>query len=230
VSLLAAVGQAVIDRQPPGAKDLVVALFGTNDKLALEVVVVLVSLAAGSVLGIIAARRFAVGAAAFAIFGVIGFLAALGDQLADPGIVALQTAVSVGLSVQTLSWLLARAGATARSSGGLAAAATDPARRSFIIRTGAIGLTALVAGIGGRSLLDRSRTAPAEAGQLPPAGDVVPPLAAGTDLASTTPGLTPIVVPTGSFYRIDTAGSRLEQTLSVPNSYSGIAWRPDGKG
>jgi DNA-binding beta-propeller fold protein YncE len=31
-------------------------------------------------------------------------------------------------------------------------------------------------------------------------------------------------------YRIDAAGSRLEQTLSVPNSYSGIAWRPDGKG
>ena len=31
-------------------------------------------------------------------------------------------------------------------------------------------------------------------------------------------------------YRIDAAGSRLEQTLGVPNSYSGIAWRPDGKG
>ena len=48
VSLLAAVGQAVIDRQPPGAKDFVVALFCTNDKLALEIVVVLVSLAAGA--------------------------------------------------------------------------------------------------------------------------------------------------------------------------------------
>ena len=60
-------------------------------------------------------------------------------------------------------------------------------------------------GIAGRSLIDRSRTAPAEAGQLPPAGDVVKPLAAGTDLAPTTPGLTPIVVPTDSFYRIDTA-------------------------
>src|SRR4029079_18602591 len=62
-----------------------------------------------------------------------------------------------------------------------------------------------VAGIAGRSLIDRSRTAPAEAGHLPPAADVVPPLAAGTDLAPTTPGLTPIVVPTGDFYRIDTA-------------------------
>ena len=205
VSLVAAVGQVVIDRQPPGAKDFVVALFGTNDKLALEIVVVLVSLAAGAALGVIAARRFAVAAAAFAAFGVLGFLAGLGDQLANPGIVALQTAVSVGLSVQALSWLLARAGGITASSRAAAGPATDPARRSFIIRTAAVGLAALVAGIAGRSLIDRSRTAPAEAGHLPPAADVVPPLAAGTDLAPSTPGLTPIVVPTGDFYRIDTA-------------------------
>ena len=109
-SLLAAVGQAVIDRQPPGAKDLAVALFGTNDKLALEVVVVVVALAAGALLGVVATRRFAVAATAFAVFGVLGFLAALGDPLANPGIVALQTAVSVGLAVQTLSWLLVSGG------------------------------------------------------------------------------------------------------------------------
>ena len=42
-SLVAAVGQVVIDLQPPGEKDFVVALFGTNDKLALEIVVVTVS-------------------------------------------------------------------------------------------------------------------------------------------------------------------------------------------
>jgi DMSO/TMAO reductase YedYZ molybdopterin-dependent catalytic subunit len=111
----------------------------------------------------------------------------------------------VGLSIQTLSWLLARAVNISTSSSRAPAPATDPARRSFIIRTGAVGLAALVAGVTGRSLIDRSRTAPAEAGSLPPAGDVVPPLAAGTDLAPTTPGLTPIVVPAQDFYRIDTA-------------------------
>ena len=40
-SLVAAVGQVIIDHQPPGAKDFVVALFGTNDKLAFEIVIVL---------------------------------------------------------------------------------------------------------------------------------------------------------------------------------------------
>ena len=52
-SLVAAVGQVVIDLQPPGAKDVVVSLFGTNDKLALELFVVIVATAIGAGLGIL---------------------------------------------------------------------------------------------------------------------------------------------------------------------------------
>ena len=84
-------------------------------------------------------------------------------------------------------------------------ASSDPARRSFLLRTGAISLSALVVGLGGRSLLAGSRTAPITAAELPVAAETVPPLAAGADLAPTTPGLTPIVVPNQDFYRIDTA-------------------------
>ena len=202
-SLVASVGQVVIDLQPPGAKDFVVSLVGTNDKLALEIVVVLASLAFGAVLGVVAARRFLVAALGFAAFGVVGFAAALGEPLANPGIAALQVAVSVGLAVQVLSWLLARAARAHAHAGG--PATSDPARRSFLLRTGAVGLSALVAGLGWRSLLDRSRTAPIPVGALPPASETVPPLASGADLAPTTPGLTPIVVLNDRFYRIDTA-------------------------
>ena len=56
-SLVAAVGQVVIDLQPPGAKDMVVALFGTNDKLALELLVVAVATGIGALLGILSRRR-----------------------------------------------------------------------------------------------------------------------------------------------------------------------------
>ncbi len=56
-SLVAAVGQVIIDNQPAGAKDVAVALFGTNDKLAFEIVIVLVALVIGAGLGILAARR-----------------------------------------------------------------------------------------------------------------------------------------------------------------------------
>ena len=209
-SLVAAVGQVVIDRQPPGAKDLVVALFGTNDKLALEVVVVLASLAFGAGLGVLAARRFNLAAAGFAGFGGLGFLAALGDPVSSPALVGAQAVVSVTLALQALSWLLAQAlRASARVAAatrvGAADARSDPARRSFLLRTAAIGIGALVAGIAGRSLLNGTRTAPAPVAELPPTSELVPPLGSGTDLAPTTPGLTPIVVPNDQFYRIDTA-------------------------
>src|SRR4051794_41550000 len=44
-SLVVAIGQTVIDFQPPGAKDVVVGLFGTNDKAALEILIVVVAIA-----------------------------------------------------------------------------------------------------------------------------------------------------------------------------------------
>ncbi|HEX5590951.1 MAG TPA: hypothetical protein VFX65_11730, partial [Candidatus Limnocylindrales bacterium] len=47
-SPILAVGRTVIDLQPPGAKELVVSLFGTADKLALEVLVLGVALVIGA--------------------------------------------------------------------------------------------------------------------------------------------------------------------------------------
>ena len=200
-SLVAAVGQVVIDLQPPGAKDFVVTLFGTNDKAALEVVVLLAALMFGAILGIVATRSFAIAAAGFAGFGALGFVSALGDPLANPSMVVLEVVIAVGVGIQTLSWLLARAPDMAATPG-----ISDPARRSFLLRTGAVGLGALVAGVGGRALLDRSRSAPAGAGlTIPPATQLATDLAPGTDLSPTVAGLTPIVMPNDRFYRIDTA-------------------------
>jgi DMSO/TMAO reductase YedYZ molybdopterin-dependent catalytic subunit len=209
-SLVAAVGQRVIDLQPPGAKDLVVALFGTNDKLALEALVTLAAIAIGAVLGIVAVRRFVVAAAGFASFGALGFLAALPDPLASAPMVALGAAVAVWAGVQSLSWLLG--GLERRATVGAAGlerttgpSTPSPARRSFLLRTSALGIAAIAAGVVGRTLIVRGATAPIEPGELPPATDTVPPLAVGADLAPSTPGLTPIVVPNDRFYRIDTA-------------------------
>ena len=202
-SLVAAVGQVIISLQPPGAKDVVVALFGTNDKLALELFVAAVSIALGGVFGLIAERRLWFGAAGFIAFGLVGFLAAVGDPTGNPSIVAAQTAVSVGLGIQGLSWLL---GVLAPQEAQPGRPLSDPARRSFLLRTGALGIGAVAAGVVGRSLLDRARTVPAgAAASIPPASDLVAALPAGTDLASSTPGLTPIVVPNDEFYRIDTS-------------------------
>ncbi len=96
-SLVAAIGQWIVDHQPPGAKDFVVSLFGTNDKLALEVVIVLAALAIGAGIGIGSARRPWVGPAAFIAFGIVGFFAGLGDELATPTIVAVEVVVAIGV-------------------------------------------------------------------------------------------------------------------------------------
>ena len=200
-SLLDAVGQVVIDLQPPGAKDVVVGIFGTNDKLALEIVVTVVALALGAAFGILARRRFALGAAGFVLFGVIAFFAALGDTLASPAIVAVQAAAATGVAIQTMSWLLGRLGPPTEE----AAPMPDPARRSFLVRTGAVGIGALAAGAFGRTAIASSTESPIPSTPLPPPVDVAPPLAAGADLAPQTPGLTPVVVPNDRFYRIDTA-------------------------
>ena len=206
-SLVAAIGQVAIDLQPAGAKDVVVSLFGTNDKLALEILVVAVALAIGAGLGILAHRRFELGAAGFAAFGVIGFVAALGDPIANPGIVAVSAAVSVGAGFWLLDWLPGPKSVAAPSRGRKTAAQMpDWSRRSFLIRTAGVGVAATVGGLAGRALLDRQLSAPAgAAAELPPAAETVPPLAAGTDLSPSIAGLTPIVMPNDRFYRIDTS-------------------------
>ena len=141
-SLVAAVGQVVIDLQPPGAKDVVVGLFGTNDKLALELFIVLVALVVGALLGLVARRRYEIAAGVFVAFGVVGFLAALGDPLVDPGVAAAATAISIGSGLWVLGWLLDRSRpATVAASGadGQVAEMPDWSRRSFICMRGPSG-------------------------------------------------------------------------------------------
>jgi hypothetical protein len=64
-SPVSVVGAAFIDRFAASLKDIAVALFGTNDKVALVVGIVVVSLGAGAVLGVAASRRFVVAIAGF---------------------------------------------------------------------------------------------------------------------------------------------------------------------
>jgi DMSO/TMAO reductase YedYZ molybdopterin-dependent catalytic subunit len=202
-SLVAAVGQVVIDLQPPGAKDFVVAIFGTNDKLALELFVAGTSVAIGALLGLVARVRFELAALGFGVFGALGFLASLGDPSSTPATTIVSAVVAVGAGVRVLGWLGGERGAISGVPG-----ATMPnwSRRNLLIRSAALGVGAAGAGLLGRALLDRQRVPPVGAGdEVPPATETVPPLGPGADLAASIQGLTPIVMPNERFYRIDTA-------------------------
>lgn len=205
-SLVAAIGQVVIDLQPPGAKDIVVAVFGTNDKLALEIVVALAATGIGAGLGVLGRRTAPLATAGFAVGGIVAFLATLGEPLAQPVVVAAQVVASVAVAVGALAWLRGRSGGSVDDGARGTDSIPDPARRSFLLRTGAAWVAAVATGVTGRWLVTSARTAPAGAEvRIPPAAEVVPALPASSDLAPSTPGLTQIVVPNDRFYRIDTA-------------------------
>jgi DMSO/TMAO reductase YedYZ molybdopterin-dependent catalytic subunit len=195
-SLVASVGSAVIDLQPPGAKDLVVALFGTNDKLALELFIVVVALVVGAVLGALASRRAWIEPVGFGAFGVLAFAATLGDPQATPGLGALSAGAAV--------WLGLRAAAFVRGARSApAAAAPDWSRRGFLLRSGGLVAAGAVAGIAGRSLLSARLGRPAAtAAEIPPATELAR-LPGGAELG--VEGITSLVVPNDRFYRIDTA-------------------------
>jgi DMSO/TMAO reductase YedYZ molybdopterin-dependent catalytic subunit len=205
-SPLLAVARFIVDIQPPGAKDVVVGLFGTADKLAFQVFIVLVALAVGAILGRIAPQRPAAAATMVALFAGAGFAA----SLRDPNVTVALGAAAAGIEAVAGIWLLRRLVAMALEPSGSAAAGTagmpDWTRRSLIRTGGAIAVGSVVVGSVGRLLLERQR-APATPTDVPVAPAPVA-LPSGADLATadlTQAGLTSIVVPNGSFYRIDTA-------------------------
>jgi DMSO/TMAO reductase YedYZ molybdopterin-dependent catalytic subunit len=199
-SLVAAVGSAVIDRQPAGAKDLVVSIFGTNDKLAFELFIVALAILVGAVLGALARARPAAAPVGFGAFGVLAFLATLDDPQLSPGLSAISAGGAVWIGLRVLSFVRDR---WARPAVEDAAGMPDWSRRGFLLRSGTLVLGAGVAGVIGRGLLDaRLRRPTAAAAGIPPASRLAT-LPAGAEL--TVEGVTPLVVPNSDFYRIDTA-------------------------
>jgi len=230
-SLVVAIGAQVIALQPPGGKELFVELFGENDKLVLNLLVVAAALAIAAIAGLLARRWPAAGIAVFVAFGCIAAVAAARDPLASVIVGVASAAVVTLAGIATMRALLRRAilipAATMAQAAGTAPVArtADPTaapaatvgpdavavvrmpdwgRRRFLIASaGTIG-GAFVAGAAGRALIQGQHPAGVvSTSRLPAALQPVPPLAA--DQSIVVPGITPIVVPVGDFYRIDTA-------------------------
>ena len=84
------------------------------------------------------------------------------------------------------------------------APALGPERRRFLRTSAAAAGTAVVAGLAGRLLSERSSVSQAQSSlRLPKPAHPAPPLPAGSNLR--IPGLSSFVTPNSSFYRVDTA-------------------------
>jgi DMSO/TMAO reductase YedYZ molybdopterin-dependent catalytic subunit len=212
-SLVIAVGTQVIALQPPGAKDLMVGLFGTNDKLALNIFIVVVALVVAAGVGLLARRHGGAATLAIVGFGVVGFAAAAAESEVTVSVALASALLAAGVAYAALSALttLARLddqppqrGSTARTAAGAAQGTAWWTRRRFLIGSGGlIGAAAIGGGIG-RSLLNGQHPAeaPGGAAETIPAHQTVPALAADQSLDA--PGLSPLVTPAASFYRTDT--------------------------
>ncbi len=202
-SLIDTIGTEFINRFAASLKQLAVSLFGTNDKPALVVGIVVVSLLIGGVLGRASVSRPWVGSVGFAGFGVVGIATGVTDPLADPWLMVAAAVLGTVAGIVTLRLLL-RAAAPVEANG--SASDTDPtvragSRRSFLAwSAGAVAAT--TAGVAaGRAL--RGRYGSVTEGVELPAPVKTVPLPASQPFS--VPGLSPYVTPNADFYRIDTA-------------------------
>ena len=195
-----AVGSTVIDLTPTPMKEWAIRTFGDNDKAVLIGSVLLGALVLAAVAGLLARRRFALGA------GVLVVLVAAAAVMAllRPGATALDVlpAVAAGIvGVGALWWLARTMGDKRRGVDNTdESAATHPSRRGVLVAGGALAVAGLaLAGAG--QWITRRRTTPVGV-SLPEPADPAPGLPA--DLRGKVPGLSRLQTPTSSFYRVDT--------------------------
>lgn len=197
-SLVGAVGDGFIDLWGAQLKDLAVALFGTQHKLALSVGIVVVAIGLGALLG-----RFA--RVGFTLAGALGLWAYLQHPLGSLGMGLMATTVALGAGLITLRWLGSPrdAGRTDEAEPSTRPGAGIADRRAFLGTAGALLAGAGAVGLLGLQLRGREFLAEARRiWQIPRATRQVPIPASSTPSVA---GITPYITPTEDFFRIDTA-------------------------
>lgn len=218
VSPLDAVGSEFIDHTPRWLKNLAIDLFGTNDKLALRVGMVVTIAALACLAGALARKRPASGAAVIAAAGLAGAIVAAGRP-GESATAAVPALVSAVVGAALLWWLgtWLRRSDPAPERPGESAVPAGWDRRRFMATTGGAAGVAVVAGVGTRAIENR-RIDDLRAAAPDTLPALAPPSIGDAEIASAAPEvpaeatlspITPFITPNDDFYLIDTA-------LSVP--------------
>lgn len=206
-SLIEGLGNWVIDVVPTPIKDWAIATFGTNDKLVLLIGIAVVTIILGGAVGVVARNRFWIGTAVFVGFGVVAVLAAVRDPNISVGIAVIPAGLAAITGIAALQWLHGRAPEPDPAAESAPGDRFDATRRSFVLGIGAVlGVAVISAGLG-RALLERAKRTVAGRSDvgLPDPAQPLPPVGAAAELG--VDGLSPVLTPNESFYRIDTAFS-----------------------
>lgn len=212
-SPLFAVGSLVIDLAPAGAKDLMVGLFGTGDKAALLSLLGIIIVVLSGLAGILELRREPFGVVIFGVASLIALIAVVTRSGAG-GLDGAPTIVGAILGIIVFRILIRRLrrwSAVADRPAPVGriperiVSGTPVERRSFLRLAVVTGGIALVAGFGAK-ILNSTATVVSEVRKkitLPTPATVAAPVPPGASLD--IPGISPIVTPNATFYRIDTA-------------------------
>jgi len=200
-----AVGSSFIDRTPHWLKTLAIDWFGTSDKTALRVGIVIVLIAVALIAGSFSVTSPKPLSSAILIFAFLGALSASerersnGASILAPivgAIIGIASAVLL-LRILTNHWRTASTPSPSQVPLGWD-------RRRFVRASAAVGATAVTAGLIGQSKeLQRVRSTESQRpDSLPPVARPLPPSEISQDVS--------FITPNSDFYRIDTA-------LSFPN-------------
>jgi DMSO/TMAO reductase YedYZ molybdopterin-dependent catalytic subunit len=214
-SPVVAVAELLIDLSPPPLKNFAIREFGSNDKLVLQIGVIVVLAVLAALIGVIAQRNLRLGLIGIGVLAVIGVIAAATRPTATAADV-LPTLTGMAAAALALARLTRAAGSVRRqpapagdaAAGGPARRASltvdEPPRRHFMALGATSAAVAGVAYLGGRLLSEgASVTAAEKAIRLPRAASPASPVPAGADLR--IPGLSSFITPNSNFYRVDTA-------------------------
>ncbi len=219
-----AVGELSIDLSPPAVKDFAIKEFGSHDKVALQIGVLIILALFAAFIGLMAQRNRRNGLIGVGVFCLVGLIAAATRPTSNAAYL-LPTLIGSAAAAFTIDRLVALAGylpkepapsepsePASRPAGVHRAGKPRTAslsvrerpRREFIKGGATAAGVAAVAYLGGRLLSERENvTKDEETMKLPRPTVAVPPVPAGANLG--VPGLASFITPNSQFYRVDTA-------------------------
>ncbi|MFJ6756280.1 molybdopterin-dependent oxidoreductase [Streptomyces sp. NPDC091273] len=199
------VGGAVIDRTPASVKDFAIRTFGEDDKLVLQLGILLVSALFAVVLGAVALRHRSAGAAGVLVLGIVGAAAAL-SRPDSGGAGDVLPSLTGALAGAAVLYVLAGKATPAGSPSGDEGTGGGWSRRGFLTAAAVTAAAATGAGALGRALSGRQgrgAVASRNALALPAPASPAPAVASGAQLK--VPGISGFTTSNREFYRVDTA-------------------------
>lgn len=206
---LLVLGQAIIPLTPTFLVKAAISVFGTQDKLALIIMIVIVGMLLGGLIGRLSLSRSALAWVLLLGMGVLPIV-----LMMTGGRSILDTVPTLcGLLLGSLVYLglnrLANAGTDGGTQHGTLHSDENErivrSRRTFFGLAGGLGVLGIAAVAAGQSAATLARSAAGTVTKLvlPRPATSAPPIPSGADLK--IPGLATIVTPNDEFYRIDTA-------------------------